>query len=49
MKKIQLILFLFALLIFLKDGKGVVFPGDNILVYQTIRQGSTQIKSSGCL
>lgn len=37
MKTLRIIIALFALLVALKDGKVMVFPGDNVLVIKDIR------------
>lgn len=44
MKPIRILIALFALLVALKGGKALVFPGDNILVYKDAKYGESVIK-----
>jgi hypothetical protein len=44
MKTLSLIVVLFALLVALKGGKAIVFPGDNILIYQDVKYGERTVK-----
>jgi hypothetical protein len=44
MKTLRILIAIIALLVALKDGKALVFPGENVLIFQNVQEGEQTVR-----